>query len=162
MRQHQVLLVRHANLVQRVGLGQIGQGEHFLGADIAGDATWWLQRDDRADVATLFVRVGIGAYPAGERVVVGPRTQEAVTQPGQRLEGRLHEAGTDTLDDGRLQVLVIRRQAGELVLDHFNETAGLKLAHQYLDARLVQVVAPAQGVVNPQDGFDITQQFALG
>ncbi|MNP41528.1 hypothetical protein D3C76_1352360 [compost metagenome] len=66
------------------------------------------------------------------------------------------------MDEGRLQVLVIRRQAGELVLDHFNETAGLELAHQYLDARLVQVVAPPQGVVHPQDGFDITQQFALG
>ena len=38
MRQHQVLLVRDANLAVRIVLGELGDGVHLLGAGIAGRA----------------------------------------------------------------------------------------------------------------------------
>src|SRR5581483_7584200 len=51
MRQHQVLLVRHANLAQAKALGEIGEELHLLGRDIARRLAGRLQRDGGDGVA---------------------------------------------------------------------------------------------------------------
>ena len=48
------------------------------------------------------------------------------------------------------------------LLDLRGEFLGAELVHQDLDARLVDVVAPAVLVVDAQHRLDIAQQIALG
>ena len=68
------------------------------------------------------------------------------------------EAGADAFDDLGRQGELRTRQAGELFLDLGLELVDAQLVDQDLDARLVDVVAPAVLVIDAQDRFQIGRE----
>jgi hypothetical protein len=64
MRQHQVLLMRHAQLIERVLLREASDGIHLLGRRIARRAADRLERDRHRRIAGLPVGVDIALEPA--------------------------------------------------------------------------------------------------
>ncbi len=96
VRQHQVLLVRDAHLVEGIALGEIGDGVHLLGAGIARDAADRLQRDGDKGVARLLVGVRVARHPALEAAV--GRAQRHLGGPA--VEGRRGEIRLDAADLG--------------------------------------------------------------
>ena len=70
VRQHEILLVRHADLVMPVALREIGDGFHLFGRGIARDAADRLQRDRHDGIARHLVARDIGFEKGGETRVL--------------------------------------------------------------------------------------------
>src|SRR5579883_2347789 len=66
MGQHQILLVAHADLAAAVGVGEIGDELHLLGAGIAGRAARRLQGDCRDRMTRRLMRRDVALEPACE------------------------------------------------------------------------------------------------
>src|SRR5881394_1541541 len=95
--EDQVLLVRDAQLGERIAVGEIGDRLHLVGADVARRHTGLLQRQRHRGIAAHLVRMDVALQPGGE----AREAPEAV----QILVGELLVLGTrkalrDALDFG--------------------------------------------------------------
>src|SRR5260221_4727870 len=153
--EDQVLLVRHAQLAEGVAVGEIGDRLHLVGGDVARRHAGLLQGQRYRGIAAHLVRMHVALQPRGEaggaaearqilaleRVVVGPR-----------------EALGDALD------LLMGERRGAILemrpfrLDFLAKALRAALLHQDLDACLVDVVAAAVAVIDPQDRLDVREQ----
>ncbi len=77
-------------------------------------------------------------------------------------QGRRRELAGDRLDGLRRQLQRTVLDRGILGLDVLAHLLGADLVHQDLDARLVDVVAPAVAVVDAQRRLEIGQQLVRG
>jgi len=94
MGQHDVLLMRRAQLVGRIPLGQIGDDAHLLGGGVARRAADRLERDRCRDMARHPVWIGVVGNPGGEAGIGGTQALE----PGgvvARDKRRRREGGGD-------------------------------------------------------------------
>ena len=162
MRQDQVLLVRHPDLVVRIVLGEIGDGVHLVGAGVAGRRADRLQRHGHDDVARLPVRAHVGGEEAREARVLALAALDPVADRLLALELGRREEGADARDLFGRQVEELAVARGEFGLDLLAQRLEALLVHEDLDARLVLVVAPALEIVDAQDRLDIAEQVALG
>ena len=151
-----------AQFAEGIAVGQIGNGQHLLGAHIARGGAACLQRE-KGD--------GIARHPVGLQVALGPGGKGAVfcdgcgvAGVGRRIGaiGRGHKAGLETGQLGGLDLQRAILDSLPLGLHFFAEGGDAGFLHQDLDARLVDVVAPAEQVVNPQDGLAVAEQIHLG
>ena len=161
MRQDQVLLVRHPDLVVGIVLGEVGDGVELVGAGVAGRRADRFQRHGDDRVALRLMGHDVGVAEALEARVLALAPLDALAEGLLRIELGRGEEGRDPRDLGRGQVeqgFVARLELG---LDlGFQRLEGL-LVHQDLDARLVLVVAPALEIVDAQDRLDVAEQIAL-
>ena len=162
MRQHQILLVADADFAERVTIGEVGDRIHLLGGGIAGRAAFRLQRQRDDGVAGHLVigdrivdpgvKAAVGAARCGKfrRVVIEPRV------------GRIAEAAGDFGNDpAGSSASAPSLMALPFGVDFLCKSLGAKLVHQNLDARLVDIVAPAELIVGAQDRLDVAQHVAL-
>ena len=158
MGQDQVLFIGGPHLVKREPFGQVGDYLHLGGGDVARHAADRLQRDDGAGVSRLAMTAHIVAVPAGEIGFGQKRAIPGRTAPVQRLEGRRGEIGPDALQFGLGQAQVIALQRGEMALHLLPEGVDAHRLDEDLDPRLMDIVAPTQQIIRPQDGGQIGQQ----
>ena len=100
--------------------------------------------------------------PGGEppvRLAQPRQLRRIVVEP--RIVG-IAEARRDVGDDGRIERQRAVLDRLPLRFDLFGEGVGAEVVDQDLDARLVDVVAPAELVVDAQDRLDIAHDVALG
>ena len=134
-----------------------------VGGGIAGRAAFGLERQ-RHD--------GVARRPCGWRP--NCRAKRAKRAVGSRALGELGRAVVERLDsrDSGSARAISATTAGSsasapslialpLGLDLLREFLGAELVDQDLDARLVDVVAPAVLVVDAQDRLEVAQQIAL-
>src|SRR3546814_2971410 len=121
-----------------------------------------LFRSRHAGVARRLVWRDVRALPAGEVTVLESAGLEGRRTGIERFEDRWREIGLDALDLRCWQREIAVLDLQPLVLDQIPEGLGAGLLHQDLDARLEEVVAPAELVVDAQDRFQIAQQVLLG
>src|SRR5260221_312213 len=112
-----------------------------------------------ADVADVVVAAGVHAARDVEVELADiVLVVEILEAPLQRLVPRTRKARLDTLDlvlgQRRRAVLEVR----PLGLDLLAEFVDAALLDQDLDARLVDVVAPAEAVIDAQDGVEVGKQ----
>ncbi len=74
---------------------------------------------------------------------------------------RIAEAAGDLGDDGRIERQRAVLDALPFRFDFLGEGLDAELVHQNLDARLVDIVAPAELIVGAQHRFDVAQHVAL-
>ena len=145
----------------RVALGEIGDRVHLLGGGVAGRAAGRLQRERDDGVAGHLVRRDV-ARPSGR---TRRSARRACASAGglvlEPLVGRVAEAARDLGERRRIERQRAVLHALPFGLDLAGERLGAEVAHQDLDARLVDVVAPAELVVDAQDRLEIGQQVAL-
>src|SRR6266852_4453366 len=158
----QVLLVGHAQLAERIAVGEIGDFFHLLDGDVAGRHTGLLEGQGDGGVTRLLVRVNVAFVPVRERPLGRKRGFESGVGRRQPQIARAREPAFDAGDllgnERRGTVLQVR----PLGVDLLAEFLGAALLQQDLDARFVDVVAPPVAVVDPQDGFDIRKQVPPG
>ncbi len=159
MGQRQVLLVADADFAEGISVGEIGDRVHLVGGGIAGRAAHRLQRQRHDRIALHLVRKHRILAPAFEQRVVR-RLLQLVRHMRQLLIGGIGKARADFLDVGVIQRQRAVAQLLPLFLDLLGELLDAELVHQDLDARLVDIVAAAVLVVDPQDRLDITQEIA--
>ena len=159
--EHQVLLVRHANLAEAQALGEIGQGLHLVGADVARHLADRLERDVGDGIARLEMRRRVVPQPAREGRIGTPLGLEAGWRRCDLLVGGGREMGADTRDLGLGQRERTLLDRGPLGLDEGGEFLDTELVHEDLDTRLEEVVAPAELVVDAQDGLEIGEEMLL-
>src|SRR5713226_7549220 len=156
--ENQVLLVRDAQLAERIAIGEIGDPVHLIGGDVSGRNAGLLERERDRGVAGLLVREDIPRMPGGKSAVGAERGLQPRVR---RRELRVARAGETALDPGDLfgdergRAVLQLRPFG---LDFLAEFLGAALLYEDLDAGLVDVVAPAVAVVDPQDGLEIGQE----
>ena len=123
-----------------------------------GGAALGLERQRDDGVARHLV-VGDGVAEPGVEAPVGlaqPRELgRIVVEP---LIVRIAEARRDVGDHGRIERQRTVLDRLPLGLDLAGEGFGAEVVHQDLDARLVDVVAPAELIVDAQDRLDIAQR----
>ena len=161
MRQHQVLLVADADFAEAVAVGEIGDGVHLLGGGVAGRRAGRLQRQRDDGVARLLVVRDRIVEPGGEGAVflAGARQRRRIVL--EPLVVGIGEARGDVGDHRRIERQRAVLDRVPFVLDLGGEFLRAELVHQDLDARLVDVVAPAVLVVDAQDRLDVAQEVAL-
>ena len=147
---------------ERELVGQVGHQVHLVGRGIARRAAVRLQRDVDDGVARHLVLHQVGAGPARELRILQLRGLERRIDVGQRLVGRRREIAMDALDLGLRQVQRAVLDLLPLLFDHRRELVAAGRLDQDLDARLVDVVAPAEQVVDPEDRLEIREQMLLG
>ena len=101
------------------------------------------------------------AEPGGEARVGGARLVNSRGLSSRLCVDRIAEARGDVRDHRRIErqrAVLDRLPFG---VDLLGESLGAEIVHQDLDARLVDVVAPAELVVDAQDRLDVAQQIAL-
>ncbi len=103
--------------------------------------------------------MGIGPDPSPEGTVLTDRFVEFGCVSWKRQERRLVEARRHGRDQVLLKEVVVSGHPGKFLLDQLDEALRLHLADQNLDARLVDVVTPAERVVDAQDRLDVAQQI---
>ena len=160
--QQQVLVVGGANLAETVAVGEVGHRVHLVGGDVARRYARFLQRHERVAVALDLVLGDVVAHPGRKRLVALEPLREAEIIGGGGLIRRWREEAAHPLD-----FRLVQHQPGILDvfpfrLDLLAEFLRPQRLDQDLDAGLVNIVAPAVLVVDPQDGFQIGQQIALG
>ena len=157
--QHQVLVVRDAQLAAAEAISQCGGTFHLIGRDVARGQAGTLERQRHRAVAGQAVGVHVAPQPAlvgRQRVGDGcrhrggwrRRRQEVVLQPSQFGRGHQHR--------GR-----VGQQGLELGIDGVDEALPLGL-DQDLDARLEGVVAPTVEVVDAHHGLDEDEDLRPG
>src|SRR4051812_15668483 len=159
MRQRQVLLVAHANLTEGIFVGEIGERIHLLGGGIARRRADRLQRDRDDGISRVLVRGDRVLAPCLE-IRIGRGLAQFVRIVRQLLVSGVGETRADVLDH-----LVVDLERGvadmlPLLLDLAREFFDAELVHQDLDARLVDVVAAAVLVIDPQDRLDVAEDVA--
>ena len=135
---------------------------HLLGGGVAGRPALGLERQRDDGVAGELVVGDRVVEPSGEAAVAGARLGELGRVVVERRIVGIAEAGRDIGDHRRIErqrAVLDRLPFG---LDLLGEGLGAEIVHQDLDARLVDVVAPAELVVDAQDRLDVAQQIALG
>src|SRR4051812_19379119 len=136
--EHQVLLVRHAQLAEGVAIGKIRDRVHLVAGHVAGRHAGLLQRQRHRRVARPLVRVDVALGPGAEARL---RAREIlVLQP---LIGRPRKAHLDALDVIRGERRRPMLQMRPLGFDLLAEFVDAALLEQDLDARLMDVVAAA-------------------
>ena len=161
MGQHQILLVADADFAERIALGEVGDRVHLRRGGVAGRAAFRLERQGHDGVAGLFV--------VGDRIV-HPGVEAAVGL-ARRLERARHvvepfvaRVGKPAGDVGNRRVVDRERavlDGAPFGLDFLAEGLDAEFVHQDLDARLVDVVAAAERIVDAQDRLDVAQHVAL-
>ncbi len=114
------------------------------------------------------VRQLVGVHVALQPALVGRRLGAGMRGHGavQRQAARRDEAGCNALQFGlgdqvRAAAVIVFEDVAELGRDRIDEGLALGL-DQDLDARLVEVVAPAHAVVDTHDGLDEHQDLLPG
>ena len=161
MGQHEVLLVADPDLAERIAVGEIGDRVHLVGRRVARGAAFRLERQRHDRMAGHLV-VGDGIAEPGVEAPVGaaqPRELGRIVVEPRIV--RIAEARGDVGDHRGVERerAVLDRQPFRL--DLFGEGFGAEIVHQDLDARLVDVVAPAGEIVDPQDRLDVAHEIAL-
>src|SRR5262245_55117944 len=158
VRQHQILLVGDAHLIEGVALGKLGDRLHLGGRGIAGNAADRFQRNGDDGVTWLLVGMRVAGHPAIEAAI--RRAQARRRRP--RRKGGWGEIIRDALDLrlGQLEHAVF--DAGPFRLDLGGKGVRAEVVDEDFDARLVDVVAPAMQIVDAQDGLDVAQQVRFG
>ena len=154
--QHQVLLVRDADLIETEGLGQLGHKIHLVGACITRDPADRLQGHGHDRIAGNLVPRDIRVVPGG-KVQVTPRIPKVFVRQG--LEGGGAEIGSDTVDLGRGN----RHPTACLDLCEFGFDLSAHflcadLVDEDLDARLVDIVASSVLVIDAHHRLEIGKQ----
>ncbi len=144
MRQDQVLGMGHAQIVEAVTLGEVGDNVDMVGRQVAGNAADRLEADVGDGVAGLLVRLDVLRHPDRE---IGVGQVDLVAQPG--LECRRGEIGRDPLELGHRRVIVERRHFRPFLLDLAGQLFDAEVVDEDLDPRLVDVVAPARSGSTP-------------
>ena len=159
MRQDQVLLVAHPDLALAVGVGDVGHAFHLHRAGIARRRAGGLQRSGDDAIARHAMRRHVGLEPQREVAVFELQRLDLRPRGRPLRQRRRRELAGDRLDGlGRqLQRAVLDR--GILGLDLLAHLLGADLVHQDLDARLVEVVAPAVAVVDAQRRLEIGEKL---
>ena len=162
MRQHQVLLVADAQLVEGVALDDVGDGIHLLVAGIARYLADTLERDRQRGIVGMAVRDDVAPKPCVEPGIGLPGGRD--TGPAFRTLGqrRRREIGFDGADVGFGKLEVGLLQRGEFGLYLPGQLFRSGLVDQDLDTRLVLVVAATMEVVHAQDGRAVGQEILLG
>ncbi len=160
--KYQILLVRYAQLAERIAVGEVGDFFHLLDGDVAGRHAGFLERQRDGGVTGFLVRMNVALVPVRECAVRGERGFESGIGGRQpeviRTRKPAFDAG-DLFGNERCRAVLQVRPLG---IDFLAEFFRAALLHQDLDARLVDVVAPPIAVVDPQDGFDIRKQVPPG
>src|SRR6266849_3643211 len=158
----QVLLVGYAQLAERIAVGEVGDFFHLLDGDIAGRHSGLLQGQRHCGITRFLVRMDVALVPVRERPLGRKRSFESGIGRRQPQVARARKPAFDAGDllgnERRGAILQVR----PFGLDFLAESLGAALLHQDLDARLVDVVAAAVAVVDPQDGLDVSEQMPPG
>ena len=161
VRQHQILLVPDADLAEAVAIRQIGDGVHLRRGGIAGRSAHRLERQGHDGIAGALVVEDRVVEPGAEAPVRGA----GLAQRGRIVRQRLVVGVAEPRRDPGRHRRVERQRAvpdrPPFLLDLAREFLGAELVHQDLDARLVDIVAPAVLVVGAQDRLDVAQKIAL-
>src|SRR5258706_9007109 len=160
--EDQVLLVRDAQLSERIAVGEVGHFFHRRDRDVARRHTGLLEGQRDRSVARLLVRMDVALVPVRECSVRGERGFESGIGRRQLQVARARKPAFDAgdlLGDERRGAVLQVRPFG---IDFIAEFLRAALLHQDLDARLVDVVAAPVAVVHPQYGLDIREQVAPG
>src|SRR6267143_1133029 len=158
----QILLVRDAQLAERIAVGEVGDFFHLLDRDVARRHTGLLEGQGDHSVARLLVRMDVALVPVRECAVRGERGFESGICRRQLQVARARKPAFDAgylLGDERRGAVLQVRPFG---IDFLAEFLRAPLLHPDLDARLVDVVAAPVAVVHPQYGLDICEQVAPG
>src|SRR5882724_7308007 len=161
VRQHQVLLVADAHLAEAVAIGEIGDGVHLRIRGVAGDAARRLQRQRDDRIALPLVRRHVGADPAGETDVAPQRAFILRHRGVERAIGRWREEAADAFDLGHGQVEVAVADLLPLLLDQLGEAIDADAVDEDLDARFIEIVAPAELIVDAEYRLQVGQQVPL-
>src|ERR1043165_1206902 len=154
--ENQVLLVRDAQLAERIAIGEIGDRLHLLACHVARRNAGLLEGERDGGVPGHLVSMHVAPFPALE------------TGPAERLDRR--QAFVARTGEARFDaphVFLGQRSravlaSGPLGFDFLAELVGAALLDQDLDARLPDVVAPAVAVVDAQDRLEVREQMRPG
>ena len=162
MRQHQVLRMGDADLAIAVGIGQIGDRLHLRRRGIAGNAAVGLQREGDDGIAGL--AMGVRHCCASRARRPSPRARLATISGGKGSAGAKagrRELRLDALDLGGRQGQRAVLDPGPFLLDRLGEFGRAHGGDQDLDPRLVEIVAPAEQIVDAQHRLEIGEQMLL-
>src|SRR5262249_5978653 len=162
VREHEILLVADTDLAKAVAVGEIGDGLHLLRRGVAGRAPLRFQRQRHDGIAPHLVPIDAGVEPGGESAVGQARRRKRVGIVVERLVGGIAEGRGDLGNHAGLERERTVADGVPLGLHLLGEFLHADLVDEYLDARLVDVVAAAVLVVHAQDRLDIAQEVALG
>ena len=157
-----VLLVRDAQFAEAVAVGEFGDAFHLLGGDVAGRDAVRLQRQRDGGVARHLVRVRVAVDPAGEGLFAVPVLLEAEVDGRQVVVVGGAEVRGDALEFGLREGRRAVREVRPLGLDLAGEFLDAERLDEDLDARLVDVVAAAEAVVDAQDGLGVGEEVLPG
>ena len=149
--QHQVLFVGDADTPEAKALGPLGDVLHLLRGDIPRHRAGPLGRQGHDRVAGLLVCAHVAPNPCGEGLVVGDVLVEAEILVGHVLVIGIVEVARDTVDFGRSQRGGTVLEPGPFRFDLFTERIDADRIDEGLDARLVQIVAAPEAIVDAQD-----------
>src|SRR6185437_15001128 len=142
--QHQILIVRRAQLPEAVRVADVGQGLELLRGAIARHVVRRLERHEDHPVARLLVRPDIALDPSGKSGVTRGYGGDVGADLRGRAIGGLGEISTHALDvlrqEQQLLAFDARVDLGVFLLDGGAEALDAPLAQHDLDARLVDVV----------------------
>ena len=154
--------MRDADLAEGVPIGKVGDRVHLLGGRIAGRAALGLERQGHDGKARHLVIGDRIAEPSGKATIGRTRLREFRRIVVERLIVGIAEARGDLRDHGRVERERSVPDRLPFGVDFLREGFGAKIVNQDLDARLVDVVAPSELVVDAQDRLDVAQEIALG
>ncbi len=154
MRQHEVLRMGRAQLVEAVALGEIGHEVHLLGGDVAGISPDRLEADVDDRIAGRLVRDGLAIDPQRE---IRVRAVDLFGQAG--LERRRREVGGDAVVFGLREVLAQRDEVLEFLFDLAAELLLAQFVDEDLHPLLVDVVAPRVAVPDAQHRLQIGEKI---
>ena len=143
-----------AHLSGTDAIGQFGQIVHLRSGDVAGRDLGRLERDHHGPVTGHLVRPRVVAIPSG-KLWLAPGCRIDI---GQGLVRQRHEEGAHAVYFGHIKTQRRIAQQGPLSLDSLTESNFTGRLNQDLDARLVDVVAPAFAVIDAQDRFQVGEQ----
>ena len=161
MRQREILLVADADFAKAVAIREIGDGIHLPRRGVAGRLAFRLERERHDGVARELVVGDRVVQPEAEALVLGAGFPQLGRIVVQQFIVRIAKPRGDLGDHGGIE----RQRA---VLDRLpflfhlaGEFFRAELMHEDLDARLVDIVAPAVLIVGAQDRLDVAEQIAL-
>src|SRR5579871_3601139 len=152
--EQQVLSVGAAYQTEAHPVGEVGDDFHLLRGHVAWHRVVRLERDEDRAVAGHTVRTRVVAIPGAEGRLA-PARDVAV---GQRLVVRGIEVRAHSLHFGGIEAGGLLAAERPFRFHLLEESGGTERFHQYLDARLVDVVASPVAVVDPQDRLQVSEQ----
>ena len=163
------MVVRHAHLAGAELFSQLSGHRELVGRGVARGLTQAFERQGDSAQVRIFVCAYVLLEPAPELdVVLGSGTENigdfGVCAFAVAVQRRRHKAGGDAvqlgLRDG-VRAAVVVHDLAVLGFHVVKVTLAFGL-DQNLDARLVDVVAPAIAVVHAHDGFDVVHHLVPG